>query len=321
MTIKNITVLGGAGFVGSSLVARLDQAGYKVKVLSRRRESSKHLILLLNVQVVECDIADNHALKQALIGSDAVINLVGILHENSKNTFEKVHHQLPRRVAQMCEELGIARLLHMSALQASKTAPSQYLRSKAAGEAAVNEFSKKFDITIFKPSVIFGRGDSFLSLFAMLVKYLPVIFLAKPNAKFQPIWVEDVAQCFVNALENTATYGKSYELGGPQIYSLRELVQKVMEILGKTRPIVGLNNALSMAQASVMQLSPIPLITRDNIRSMQVDSVCADSIASVLGVTATSLDVIAPEYLLSSSPRAAYDAFRSAAGRAINARR
>ena len=321
MTIKNITVLGGAGFVGSSLVTKLDQAGYKVKVLSRRRESSKHLILLPNVQVVECDISNNHALKQALIGSDAVINLVGILHENRKNSFEKVHHQLPRRVAQMCEELGIARLLHMSALQASKTAPSQYLRSKAAGEAAVNEFSKKLDVTIFKPSVIFGRGDRFLSLFAMLVKFLPVIFLAKPNAKFQPIWVEDVAQCFVNALENTATYGKSYELGGPQIYSLRDLVQKVMEVLGKTRPIVGLNNALSMAQASAMQLSPIPLITCDNIRSMQVDSVCEDSIAKVLGVVPTSLDVIAPEYLLDSSPRASYDAFRSAAGRAINARR
>lgn len=321
MTIKNITILGGAGFVGSALATKLDHAGYKVKVLSRRREASKHLILLPNVQVVECDIADNIALKKALSGSDAVINLVGILHENSKNTFENIHHQLPRRVAQMCEELGISRLIHMSALQASKTAPSQYLRSKAAGEAAVNEFSKKLDITIFKPSVIFGRGDSFLSLFAMLVKFLPVIFLAKPNAKFQPIWVEDVAQCFVNALENTDTYGKTYELGGPNVYTLRELVQKVMEVLGKTRPIIGLNDTLSMVQASALQLSPIPLMTRDNIRSMQVDNVCADVIATELAVTPTSLEVIAPEYLLMSSPRASYNAFRSAAGRAINARR
>lgn len=321
MTIKKITILGGAGFVGSALATKLDHAGYQVKVLSRRREASKHLILLPNVQVVECDIADNIALKKALSGSDAVINLVGILHENSKNTFENIHHQLPRRVAQMCEELGISRLIHMSALQASKTAPSQYLRSKAAGEAAVNEFSKKLDITIFKPSVIFGRGDSFLSLFAMLVKFLPAIFLAKPNAKFQPIWVEDVAQCFVNALENTDTYGKTYELGGPHVYTLRELVQKVMDILGKARPIMGLNDALSMAQASVMQLSPIPLMTRDNIRSMQVDNVCSDVIASELAVTPTSLDVIAPEYLLMSSPRAYYHAFRSTAGRAINARR
>ena len=321
MTIKTITILGGAGFVGSSIVAKLDQLGYKVKVLSRRREAAKHLILLPNVQVVDCDIADNHALKKALKGSDAVINLVGILHENSKNSFEKIHHQLPRRLAQMCEELSIARLIHMSALQASKNAPSAYLKSKAAGEAAVSEFSKKLDITIFKPSVVFGRGDSFVNLFANLVRYLPVIALAKPNAKFQPIWVEDVAQCFVNALENTATYGKSYELGGPTVYTLKALVQKVMAILGKQRPIVGLNDSLSMAQGFMLELMPIKLMTRDNIRSMQVDNVCAASIATELDVVPTSLDVVAPEYLLDISPRAGYDTFRSAAGRAINTRK
>ncbi len=321
MTIKKITVLGGGGFVGSSLVTKLDQAGYQVKVLSRRRESAKHLILLPNVQVVECDIMNNQALKVALKGCDAVINLVGILHENRNSTFEKVHHQLPRRVAQMCEELNINRLLHMSALQANKNAPSQYLKSKAAGEAAINEFSKKLDITIFKPSVIFGRGDSFLTMFASLVKFLPVIALAKPNAKFQPIWVEDVAQCFLNALETTATYGKSYELGGPNVYTLRQLLQKVMDILSNQRPIFGLNDTLSMAQACMMELLPIKLMTRDNIRSMQVDSVCNAPIAKELGVAPTSLDVVAPEYLLNSGPRSAYDSFRSAAGRAISARR
>ena len=321
MTIKNITILGGAGFVGSCLVTKLDHAGYQVKVLSRRREVTRHLILLPNVQVVNCDITDNHALKEALRGSDAVINLVGILHETSINSFEKIHHQLPRRVAQLCDELGIARLIHMSALQASNNAPSAYLKSKAAGEDAVSEFSKKLDITIFKPSVVFGRGDSFVNLFANLVKFLPVIFLAKPNAKFQPIWVEDVAQCFVNALENTATYGKSYELGGPTVYSLRQLVQKVMAILGKQRPIVGLNDGLSMAQGFMLELMPIKLMTRDNIRSMQVDNVCGASIAAELGVVPTSLEVVAPEYLLDISPRAGYDAFRSAAGRATNARK
>ena len=321
MTIKTITILGGAGFVGSSIVAKLDQLGYQVKVLTRRREAAKHLILLPNVQVIDCDIADNHALKNALKGSDAVINLVGILHENSKNSFEKIHHQLPRRVAQMCEELGIARLIHMSALQASINAPSAYLKSKAAGEAAVNEFSKKLNITIFKPSVVFGRGDSFVNLFANLVRYLPVIALAKPNAKFQPIWVEDVAQCFVNALENTATYGKSYELGGPTVYTLKAIIQKIMSILGKQRPIIGLNDSLSMAQGFMLELMPIKLMTRDNIRSMQVDNVCATSMATELDVVATSLDVIAPEYLLDISPRAGYDAFRSAAGRAINAKK
>ncbi len=321
MTIKNITIIGGAGFVGSALVAKLDQAGYQIKVLSRRREAAKHLILLPNVQVVECDIANNHALKDALKDSDAVINLVGILHETSINSFEKIHHQLPRRVAQLCDELGIARLIHMSALQASNNAPSAYLKSKAAGEAAVNEYNKKLNISIFRPSVIFGRGDSFLTMFANLVKFLPVIALAKPNAKFQPIWVEDVAQCFLNALENTRTYGKSYDLGGPNIYTLRQIVQKVMEILGKQRPIIGLNDTLSMAQGFMLELMPIKLMTRDNIRSMQVDNITAQPMATELNVAPTALDVVVPEYLLDTSPRSLYDGFRAAAGRAINARR
>lgn len=327
MKIKNITgpykitVLGGAGFVGSCLVTKLDQAGYQVKVLTRQREAARHLILLPNVQVMECDIADNYALKDALKGSDAVINLVGILHETGKASFENMHHQLPRRVAQICQEQGIARLIHMSALQANKHAPSAYLKSKAAGEEAVNEFSEKLDITIFKPSVIFGRGDRFINMFANLVRFLPVIALAKPHAKFQPIWVEDVAQCFVNALENTATYSQSYELGGPQILTLKELVQKVMDILGKQRPIIGLNDRLSMLQAFMLELLPIKLMTRDNIRSMQVDSITSKPIATELDVTPTSLEVVVPEYLLNIGPRAAYDAFRSAAGRAINARR
>ena len=318
---SQVAILGGAGFVGSSLVAKLDAAGYQVKVITRRRESAKHLILLPNVQVIECNIANTYGLKDALKGCDAVINLIGILHESGKQSFEAMHHQLPRRLAQLCEELGIERLIHMSALQANSHAPSQYLRSKAAGEAAVSEFNKKLAITIFRPSVIFGRGDHFLNLFAMLIKLSPFIPLAKPDAKFQPIWVEDVAQVFVNALENTATYGKIYELGGPNVYTMRELVQKVMNILGKQRPIIGLNDRLSMAQARVMELMPIKLMSRDNVLSMQVDNVCNTAIAPELAVTPTAMDVVVPAYINNVSPRGAYDGFRSAAGRAINARR
>ena len=321
MTVKTVCVLGGAGFVGSSIVAKLDAAGYQVKVLSRRREAGKHLFLLPNVQVVECDIMNNHALKDALKGADAVINLIGILHESGKATFEEMHHQLPRRVAQICESLGIERLIHMSALQASSNAPSQYLISKAKGELALSDFNKKLNITIFKPSVIFGRHDSFLNLFANLVKYLPVVALAKPNAKFQPIWVEDVTSCFVNALENIDTFDKSYELGGPTVYTLRELVQTVMDILGKQRPILGLNDRLSMAQAFAMELLPIKLMTRDNVKSMALDSVTQQPIAIELNVIATPLEAVVPEYLINATPRGAYDGFRSAAGRAINARR
>jgi len=318
MTIKKVSVLGGAGFVGSSIVAKLDAAGYQVKVLTRHRERAKHLILLPNVQVQECDFTN---LSDALKGSDAVINLAGILHPSGKSTFETVHHQLPRRLAQTCEELGIQRLLHMSALRAGKYAPSKYLRSKAAGEDAISEFNKKLDITIFKPSVIFGRGDSFLNLFATIVKFVPVLVLGKPQAKFQPIWVEDVADAFVNSLENTSTYSKIYELGGPAVYSLRELVQKVMDVLGLKRQIIGLNKPFSYAQGLLLELLPGKLMTRDNVRSMEVDNVTESAMAAELGVVPTPLEAVIPEYLTNDTPRGAYNNFRSAAGRAISARR
>lgn len=319
--MKKVTVLGGSGFVGSSLVAKLDAAGYQVTVISRRRESAKHLILLPKVQVVQCDIYDQHKLKSMLEGSFAVINLVGILHESGRSSFEQVHHQLPRRLAQLCVELGIDRLIHMGALQASKSAPSQYLRSKAAGESAVSEFNKKLNVTIFKPSIIFGRHDSFFNLFASLVKMLPVIVLAKPDAKFQPIWVEDVTSCMVNALENTDTYSKTYELGGPQVYTFRELIQKVMTILGVSRPIIGLSDKLSYLQGFAMEFLPVKLMSRDNVRSMRVDSVTTQALAPELGVSLMPLEAVVPEYLTNATPRGAYDAFRSAAGRAINAKR
>ena len=321
MTIKTVSILGGAGFVGSHIVAKLDSAGYHVKILTRRRESAKHLFLLPKVQVIECDVMNNHALKQALMGSDAIINLIGVLQEDKKNTFEQIHHQLPRRVAQICNDLSIKRLLHMSALQASNNAPSQYLKSKAAGEAAVSEFNKKLAITIFKPSVIFGRNDQFINLFANLIKFLPVIVLAKPNAKFQPIWVEDVASAFVNAIQNTATYNKTYDLGGPKVYTLRELLQKVMGFLGKKRPIIGLNDSLSTAQGFMMEFLPVKLMSRDNILSMQVDNIASQKIAPELDVNPTELDVIVPEYLNDTSSRSAYDGFRTAAGRSIKLRR
>ncbi|HAF01119.1 MAG TPA: complex I NDUFA9 subunit family protein [Methylophilaceae bacterium] len=319
--MKKITVLGGSGFVGTSLVARLDAIGYQVTVLTRKRELAKHLILLPKVHVIECDLAQQQKLKSLLAGSDIVINLVGILHESGNSTFEKMHHQLPRRLAQLCEELNIPRLIQMSALQASKSAPSKYLRSKAAGEEAVFEYSKKLNITIFRPSIIFGRSDNFFNLFAKLVKVLPVIFLAKPHAKFQPIWVENVVSCIVNALEDSVTYDKVYELGGPQVYTLQELVTKVMTVLNKPRPIIGLNDRLSFLQGWAMELSPIPLMSRDNIRSMQVDNVTGQNNAHALGVTLMPLEAIVPEYLTNATPRGAYLDYRCAAGRIINAKR
>lgn len=319
--MKTVTVLGGSGFVGSSVVARLDQAGYKVKVLTRRREQAKHLILLPKVQVVECDIHDQSALRTQLQGSDIVVNLIGILHQTRDNGFEKMHHQFPRRVAQLCEELGIPRLLHMSALQASTSAPSEYLRTKAAGDQAVMEYSKKLNVTIFRPSVIFGTRDRFINLFAKLIQWIPVLVLAMPQAKFQPIWVEDVAAAMVNAVDEPATYGKIYELGGPAIMTLQQIMEAVMKTIHVQRPIIGLGLKMSLLQGSFMQLLPIKLISRDNVKSMQVDNVCQQPMANELRVVPTDMFAVISGYLVKNNPRGAYDHFRAAAGRVINARR
>ena len=313
--MKQVCLLGGSGFVGSAIVRHLSLAGYAVKVLTRRREASKHLILLPNVDVLECDVMDDVALAEALKGSDVVINLIGILHNSKKASFQAMHAELPARLAKLCNKLGVKRLVHMSALQASKDAPSYYLKSKAEGELAVLSSNKNLDVTVFRPSIIFGRGDGFINLFASLVKLLPVILLAKPNAKFQPIYVEDVAYAFVASLDNVDTYGKAYDLAGPKVYTLRQLVTYVADTLGKRPTIIGLNNMLSYLQAFAMELLPVKLMTRDNVRSMEVDSVCVTSFPAFLGFHPVALETIVPDYLNEDNPRNAYNRFRARAGR------
>jgi uncharacterized protein YbjT (DUF2867 family) len=315
MLINQVCVLGGSGFVGSAIVHKLSAAGYAVKVLSRRRERAKHLTLLPNVQVVECDVLSDVELGMHMQSCDAVINLIGILHESKQFSFDAMHRELPARIATLCEKLGIKRLLHMSALQTSTEAPSAYLRSKAAGEAAVLAHAANIRVTIFQPSIVFGRGDSFLNLLATIVKIMPVVALAKPDARFQPVWVEDVAEAFVSSLGNVETYNKIYQLGGPRVYTLRELVEFVIFVLGKKRKIVGLNDTLSYWQAYAMEKMPIKLMTRDNVHSMEVDSVCQGPVAKELGINPTSIEVIVPEYLVNDTPRAAYERFRGLAGR------
>ncbi|PPC95908.1 complex I NDUFA9 subunit family protein [Methylotenera mobilis] len=315
MQLKKICVLGGSGFVGSAIVAKLDAAGYQVTVLTRRRETAKHLFLLPNVNVVECDVLDYHALNAVLRGVDAVINLIGILHQSRRLSFNTVHHQLPAQLAKICADLGIKRLIQMSSLRADENAPSQYLRSKAAGETALKALQDKINITIFKPSIIFGRGDQFTNLFATLIKLLPVVLLAKPNAKFQPIWVEDVASCFVNSLENSDTYGQTYELAGPKVYTFRELLQQIMVVLAVKRTTIGLNNTLSYLQALIMEFLPVKLMSRDNIKSMEVDSVSQHPLPAILAVEPSALEAVLPEYLVDRTARGAYDRFRSVAAR------
>lgn len=321
MRIKYVGVLGGSGFVGTVLVNQLNDAGYKVKVFTRRREGAKHLILLPYVEVIECDVLDDVQLAVAVSGCDAIINLIGILHEGRHGSFDKLHAELPQRLAAICRNEGVRRLLHMSALKVSADAPSAYLRSKAAGEAAVlsetsaPERADALQVTVFRPSVIFGRSDRFLNMFARLAKLLPVIMLARPQAKFQPIWVDDVARAFVRSLENSDTYGQRYDLCGPRIYTLRELNQYVLDTLGLQRPIVGLNDGFSYWLARVMELLPGKLITRDNLLSMQLDNVCEKGFPSVFRFQPATLESVVPDYLSNYKFRNIYNRYRSHSGR------
>jgi NADH dehydrogenase len=304
MTHSNILVVGGSGFIGSSVVARLASSGYRVRVPTRHRERARHLILLPGVDVVQADVHDPAALRRLMDGCDAVINLVGILHGRAGADgwgpdFQRAHVALPTLLARTCAELGIRRLIHMSALGVvdggERTLPSRYLRSKAAGEAAVRAQSG-LDVTVLRPSVVFGADDAFLNLFAQLQTVLPVVALAGSQARFQPIWVADVAQAIVNVLDDPRSVGKAFELAGPEVFTLRELVQLSGTWSGHRRPVIGLPQGLGRLVATMMELAPgEPLMSRDNVDSMSIDNVATRPMAPELGLQPASLRALGPE--------------------------
>jgi NADH dehydrogenase len=286
------------------LVAR----GYRVTVPTRDRERAKDdLIPLPTADVITANVHDPETLVRLMRGCDAVINLVGVLHDGRGNgSFQQAHVELARKVVEACRRTGIRRLLHMSALNANPNASSGYLRSKGEAESIVRR--SDLDFTIFRPSVIFGREDRFLNLFAQLQRLFPVLFLAMPSARFQPIFVEDVAAVFVASLTRLESFGLAYDLVGPKVYELRELVKYVGTLTGHRRPIIGLGPRFSYLQAFAMELLPGKLMTRDNIESMKLDSVSATTLP--FGVTPTALEAVAPEWLAQRTPRGRYQLFR-----------
>ncbi len=313
--LKRICLIGGSGFVGRHIAHLLVERGYDIRVLTRDRERAKHLLVLPSADVIPANVHDPAELQRQFAGMDAIINLVGILHESRRNSFDNAHVQLTQKVLDACRAVGVKRVLHMSALGAAPDAPSAYLRSKAEAEKHVLAFGRAGagDTTIFRPSVIFGHGDSFINLFAKLIKTLPVVVLACPNARFQPIYVEDVARAFVDSLEQANTFGRAYDLCGPRIYKLRELIELIAALLGKRRPIIGLGDRLSYLQAWLMEWLPIKLMTRDNYYSMQVDSVC--NCEFPFDFEQSTLESVVPDYLVGASPRSKYALFRHRAGR------
>ena len=295
-----ITVLGGTGFVGTQLVCRFAQLGHGLRVLTRDPMAARHLAVLPDVQRLRVDVHHTESLRRAIDGSDVVINLVGILNEkgDTGRGFELAHAELTRKALDACIETGVSRYLHMSALGADVSAPSHYLRSKGVAERHVRNSSTTLDWTIFRPSVIFGAADSLLNRFAALLRlsggFIP---LARANARFAPVWVADVVRAFELALHGGATSRQSYDLCGPEIMTLRELVRYTGEISGTTARVLPLPDAIGRAQAFVMDFVPGKPFSSDNYRSLTVDNVCRENGFTRLGIVPTGLRTIAPTYL------------------------
>ena len=311
MRITSICVLGGAGFVGRHICAALAARGFRVRVPVRDRERAKQLTMLPTVELQVADIHDAATLIELFHGCDAVINLVGVLH-NGRGTasFNAAHILLASKVVAACRQSGaggVRRLLHMSALHASAEAPSEYLRSKGEAEAIVR--GSGLDVTIFRPSVIFGPDDHLLSMFAMLLKCFPAMILPAAYARFQPVYVGDVAHAFAEAVERHDSVGKSYDLCGPKVYTLQALAEFVAHATGCRRRIFGADSTLTYAMAFMMECLPGKIMSVDNVRSMSVDSVCGDC-AFPFGIVPQALEAAAPEWLAHRSPRARYAQFR-----------
>jgi len=297
MKYENILVVGGSGFVGRHLVAALAARGARVTVPTRRRERAKHLILLPTVDVVEAGELDARTLAKLAAGRDAVVNLAGILHGPG---FQAAHVELAQAVVNACRSAGVKRLLHMSALGADPEGPSEYMRSKGAGEQVVLA-ADDLEVTVFRPSVIFGPEDRFLNLFARLAAIFPVLGLGSPDARFQPVHVGDVVGAMLAALESREAAGKRYDLCGPKEYTLRQLLELACAMTGRRRLVIGLPDSLSYLQAWFMELLPVKLLTRDNYYSMQVPSVCDG--AFPFGIQPAPLEAVAPTWLAPAGPR------------------
>ncbi|OQW94831.1 MAG: epimerase [Beggiatoa sp. IS2] len=317
--MRKICLLGGTGFVGKHLANAIVRQGWHVKVLTRRREEHRDLLVLPTLTLVSANLYDPQQLSAQLAGYDTVINLVGILNERGHDGqgFRKAHVELSEKILAACKANGIKRLLHMSALHAdAKNAPSHYLRTKGEAENLVHADSE-MHVTSFRPSVIFGEDDALFNRFAQLLR-LPMLFLplACPHSRLAPVWVDDVVAAMLHTLENNPQhYGKRYHLCGPKIYTLQELVTYTASLVGVKRPIVPLNDKLSRLQAQFFERVPGKLFSLDNYLSLQVDSVCQENHLPTLGITPRSIESIVPRYFNAPTPRAVYSQFRYQARR------
>ncbi len=300
--MKKIVITGGTGFVGRSVCEHLfeQDAGCRLVVPTRRRATGRDLQVLPTVDLAVANVHELQAITPLLIGADALVHLVAILH-GSADDFERVHVQLPRTLAAACTAAGVKRVVHVSALGVAPNAPSAYLRSKAAGEAVWQDWARATggQLTILRPSVIFGAEDRFTNLFVKLQRLFPVLPLAGTGARFQPVWVGDVAQAVVNSLARGTAPGPMIECAGPEVMTLQQIVQRVGAMAGCRRPVLALPEAAGMLQAAAMGLLPgEPMMSRDNVLSMRVPNVASGTLPGLasLGITPAALDTLAGHF-------------------------
>lgn len=303
MAPRHICILGGSGFIGRHLLARLRLDGHRLKILTRSERTRARLFRQISAEALVTDVYDEAALQRAFAGCDAAINLIGILNEpgHDGREFRRVHAELPRSIARAARAAGVKRFLHMSALGAAPDAPSTYLKTKAAGNVAVTEaLGTEIPWTIFMPSVIFGPGDGLTCRFARLLRFTPLVFpLACPDARMAPVYVGDVVDAFARSLDDARSHGQYYELCGPDALTLQEIVELTARTAKLRRKIIPLPDSLSRLQAAILEYFPGKPFSRDNYLSTRRDSVCTGARPGLaeFGIAPSAMNKVVPTYL------------------------
>lgn len=319
---KLVTIYGGSGFVGRYIARRMAKAGWRVRVAVRRPNEAMYVKPYGTVGQVEpvlCNIRDDASVASVMTGSDAVVNCVGILARSGKNTFEAVQAEGATRVARLAAEQGIAKMVHISAIGADAEAESEYSQTKAQGEAGVLEHMP--DVIILRPSIVFGTEDEFFNRFAGMTRFGPVLPIAGADTKFQPVHVDDVAKAAEVALTTDVAAGV-YELGGPDIASMRELMQSMLGVIRRRRLVLNIPFFAARIMAFFFELggklslgiAPV-LLTGDQVKSLRVDNVVAQDAKGLadLGIEPVAMKVILPDYLWRFRPSGQYDAIKESA--------
>lgn len=301
---KLITIFGGSGFIGTQLTQDLARKGHRIRVAVRRPDLAGHVRMFGfpgQIQPVQANLRYPDSVAAAVAGSDVVVNLVGILFEKGKQRFRAVQTQGAQYVAEAARAAGVERLVHMSALGADPDSPSAYARAKALGEAEV--FAAYPQAVVIRPSLVFGPDDGFFNLFGFMARTFPVMPLIGGTTRFQPVYVGDVAKAFARAVEGGIKTGKIYELGGPDIETMRELIGRVLDQTQRKRLIVPLPAGLAKASASILSLLPKPLLTPDQVVQLGIDNVVSQEAEkqkrtfAAFDIAPTGMDAILPTYM------------------------